>query len=218
MALSITLPYCSWPMLHYADRLLNCLIQTPLSRPSLHLCPKPLAPLHATRRLYKWVSTRLMLPASHFHWTEGVSWSMSPGECPLLNDIHIIFTVGEGGRVGIQGSGGLKTGEKQQSFGRELQLDPWSLSSHLGYQNTEPSASYCRPDGECGVNIIHLGSRIQTAIICYSQTESYYLIPESRQMVGGSHILSLSLLSLSAAIPTQSLSGGQGKGQVRMRT
>lgn len=50
---------------------------------------------------------------------------------------------------------------------------------------------------------------MQTAIIFDSQTESYYLILESRQMEGGqSHPLSFSLF---AAIPVQSQSGGQGE-------
>lgn len=75
--------------------------------------------------------------------------------------------------------------ERHCSFGFELQLDPWPPSLRFGYQNTRPSACDCRASVEHGVNIIHLGSRIQTAIICYSHTQSYYLILESRQMEGG---------------------------------
>lgn len=43
------------------------LIQTPVSGPQCHLCPKPLTPLHAARCLHKWVSAQLRLPASQCH-------------------------------------------------------------------------------------------------------------------------------------------------------
>lgn len=130
--------------------------------------------LYATQCVYKWVSgykisTCQSLPSgSQGSAGAQVSWNV------LFWMTSIFSPAWEKKEV-----------ERQCSFGFELQLDPWPLSLRLGYQNTRPSARDCRASTEHGVNIIHLGSRIQTAIICYSHTQSYYLILESRQMEGG---------------------------------
>lgn len=146
------------------------LIQTPVSGPQCHLCPKPLTPLHAARCLHKWVSAQLRLPASQCHQAaRGQLQQRSQGRSSSEWRPYFPTSVGEDGEgEGTRGSGGLKEGEKHHSFGYELQLALWPPSPRLRYQNTEPSASYCRASGEHGVNIILLGSRIQTAIILYS--------------------------------------------------
>lgn len=153
---------------------------------------------------YKWVSVYLLVPSIRL---PGVSWSTGPMECPFFWMTSIFSPAWE---------------KKQHSFGFELQLDPWPLSLWLGYQNTQPSARDCRASAERGVNIIHLESRIQTAIICYSHTHNPIVWSWSRnRWTGASHILrsvaAPPFLSATAKRWERNVGEGEEGGKARLR-